>query len=454
MAPQLSRGQAATRNAPAPDDSNPIGPPSGISSIPTLYLSEQLLRQKLRNIGYDEAREDTYRLRGVQLIDNVRETLQLPVKTFDTAATYYHKFRIRFPSAEYNYEDAALASLFVACKVEDTIKKSKEILCAAHNLRQPLDHKSPDDKVFESTSKVMIGLERYILETIGFDFRVQYPQKLLVKMVRRMFSQRKDKERAESDGKRFLRDAYDMSIDLYKTFAPIKQTTFAMVSAIIELTAILTDTSRETVQSFLGSLEWHITRGSVFETMLDLLDLYTRAPKTTKVGSRYELNRLMDVKITINNSLAEDKLPRYHGSCDRCLQETPDIVPVTPGSATSPATNNSFSGGSGNSVKRNPSSEGTMRFVFDAAEARKERDRAAEFFNDEYEEYEVEVEEAIREPHESSRHSSGGRPRRSHHNNNNNNNHHNDHGWTPYQRSGRHGHHGDRHKGRKGHGYY
>lgn len=61
---------------------------------------------------------------------------------------YYHKFRIRFPSSEYNYEDVALASLFTACKVEDTIKKSREILCAAHNLRYPNDHKTPDDKVY------------------------------------------------------------------------------------------------------------------------------------------------------------------------------------------------------------------------------------------------------------------------------------------------------------------
>lgn len=72
------------------------------------------------------------------------------MKTFDTAAIYYHKFRVRFPSNEYNYEDVALAALFVACKAEDTIKKSKEILCAAHNLRQPHDHKTPDDKASSS----------------------------------------------------------------------------------------------------------------------------------------------------------------------------------------------------------------------------------------------------------------------------------------------------------------
>jgi hypothetical protein len=124
----------------------------------------------MKHASYDEAREDGYRLKGIQLIDSVRQSLQLcvsastpfqnhgkavsltssarrPVKTFHTAAIYYHKFRVRFPSNEYNYEDVALAALFVACKAEDTIKKSKEILCAAHNLRQPHDHKTPDDKV-------------------------------------------------------------------------------------------------------------------------------------------------------------------------------------------------------------------------------------------------------------------------------------------------------------------
>lgn len=70
-----------------------------------------------------------------------------PVKTFVTASTYYHKFRMCHRDAEYNYQDAALASLFVACKVEDTIKKSREILCAAHNIKYPDHPLAQDDKV-------------------------------------------------------------------------------------------------------------------------------------------------------------------------------------------------------------------------------------------------------------------------------------------------------------------
>jgi len=71
-----------------------------------------------------------------------------PVRTFCTAAHYYHKFRLSHKDNEYQFHDAAAAALLTACKIEDTLKKSKEILCAAHNLKvSPADHLSPDDAV-------------------------------------------------------------------------------------------------------------------------------------------------------------------------------------------------------------------------------------------------------------------------------------------------------------------
>lgn len=70
-----------------------------------------------------------------------------PVRTFDTACFYYHLFRLCHRDVEYNYQDAALASLFLACKVEDTIKKSREILCAAYNIKNAEYPTTQDDKV-------------------------------------------------------------------------------------------------------------------------------------------------------------------------------------------------------------------------------------------------------------------------------------------------------------------
>ncbi|EAQ87657.1 hypothetical protein CHGG_04276 [Chaetomium globosum CBS 148.51] len=444
MAPQQAKPSApASRESAAPTDDLPVGPPSGLSAIPSQYNSEQGLRQSMKQIAYDEAREDGYRLKGIQLIDGVRQGLQLPVKTFDTAAIYYHKFRVRFPSNEYNYEDVALAALFVACKAEDTIKKSKEILCAAHNLRQPHDHKTPDDKIFEAPSRFTVGLERHILETIGFDFRVQYPQKLLIKMVRKAFPH--EDSAAREEGKKFLRVAYNMSIDLYKTFAPIKQATFTLVLAILELTALLLDTDSDKMREFGSPADWHSQRACVLETMLDLLDLYTQFPKSTKVGPQLAVQKVMDVKIDINNIVAKEKHRRYHGWCDRCAPDVVDTRSVTPGSATSPATNPSLPGSGSTKRKRAPS-EGTQRFVFDADEARKEKDLVNRHFNDEYEEHEVEVEETIRDPEP--RH-----PGRSNHSYRGHGHNQADYGWPSHHRSSRHGHPGDRHRSRRGHGY-
>jgi CTD kinase subunit beta len=60
---------------------------------------------------------------------------------------------------EYQYADAAGAALLCACKIEDTLKKSKEILCAAHNLKVlPSEHLSSDDsvRVCQSFQKEMV----------------------------------------------------------------------------------------------------------------------------------------------------------------------------------------------------------------------------------------------------------------------------------------------------------
>lgn len=47
-----------------------------------------------------------------------------------------------------SHQDAAAAALFTACKIEDTLKKSREVLCAAYNLKVPSsEHVSPDDPV-------------------------------------------------------------------------------------------------------------------------------------------------------------------------------------------------------------------------------------------------------------------------------------------------------------------
>ena len=77
MAPHSAR-TATVVAPPTPDDPTvPKGPNPGQIAIANQYTLEQKLRHMLRENGCDPAREDSYRLQGIQLIDNVRESLQL-----------------------------------------------------------------------------------------------------------------------------------------------------------------------------------------------------------------------------------------------------------------------------------------------------------------------------------------------------------------------------------------
>lgn len=79
----------------------------------------------------------------------IADTVRSPAKTFATACTFWHKFRLHYGRTEFPFNEAALTCLWFACKTEDTQKKSKEIVCASWNISNPNDQRTPDDKVRE-----------------------------------------------------------------------------------------------------------------------------------------------------------------------------------------------------------------------------------------------------------------------------------------------------------------
>lgn len=91
------------------------------------------------------------------------------------------------------------------------------------------------EQLFETHSKTITGLERLMLEAAGFDFRTRCPQELLIKVVRLHL------------GDRIVisQTAYNISLDLYRTYVPLKQLTSTMVLACLELAARLLDQAKE-----------------------------------------------------------------------------------------------------------------------------------------------------------------------------------------------------------------
>ena len=88
-----------------------------------------------------------------------------PSQTFACACVFWHRFRIHYGKQDYPFSEAALTCLWFACKTEDTQKKSRDVACAAWNIANPKDQRTPDDKVglpSPSGPKRTLGLTYFV----------------------------------------------------------------------------------------------------------------------------------------------------------------------------------------------------------------------------------------------------------------------------------------------------
>jgi len=250
-----------------------------------------------------------------------------------------------------------------------------------------------DEQRFDNHSKLIIGLERLMLESAGFDFRNRYPQKLMVKLARAL---RMDKNNAS-------KTAWNLSIDLYRTFAPLKQSAPTMAIACIELAARLhdMDTPRIFDTGIMRYSKWATSRAEVMETLLDLLDLYTHHRGLTSIGPLYTLETFINIRIGLNQEASAANIPRYAQYASEAPADgqfsTNGFKPrngIDPTSPLTPATPGTISPGNiqaPTSAIGIRGQNGTVRFMLDAARARDERNEVDRFHKIEEEEYEVEV---------------------------------------------------------------
>ncbi|KAL8990086.1 MAG: hypothetical protein Q9177_001172 [Variospora cf. flavescens] len=344
------------------------GPHPSYIQIAKPYIFESKIQECLLVAGVTETRDDSIRLQAVTWMDSVK--------------------------------DAAAAALFTACKIEDTLKKSRDILCAAHNLKlNASEQLTPDDPIFENHAKVIIGVERLMLEASGFDFRNRYPQRLLLKIAK-IYGGDKDT---------VARTAYNMSLDLYRTFAPLKQTTATMAIACVELAGRILDRPITELEAGEDYEKWKTTRQEIMETLLDLLDLYTHHRASTLVGQDHALEKFISIRIALNQEASAQHLARFtqserqealtngatsngvkKGKDHKGLTSPRDVASLNDTKSPQPMGLTSVTG---TPVQGRPGlKDGTIRFMLDPKRARDEKHAVAEFFTMDEEEYEVEVE--------------------------------------------------------------
>ncbi|XHG06461.1 hypothetical protein AWENTII_009653 [Aspergillus wentii] len=244
-----------------------------------------------------------------------------------------------------------------------------------------------DSQVFEVHARGIIGLERLMLEASGFDFRTRHPQKVLVKLARNYGLTLKSEVSNVS---------YRISLDLYRTFAPIKQTTSTMAFSCLELAGRLLDQRLEAVESGVDYGQWKTSREEIMETLFDLLELYTHQRGATSVGPHFPADRFLTVRIPLNQEAEAQRYPRHTQWTDQNKDERAsngsrgikDFGMPDKGGLVHPLTPVSANGERPRVGERGR--DGAVRFMLDPECADSEKSRVAEYFKVEMEEYEVE----------------------------------------------------------------
>ncbi|CAE6391103.1 unnamed protein product [Rhizoctonia solani] len=205
------------------------------------YFSEDeasKLAERARG-NLSEARGERLRQQSCTFIDAVGVRSGFPRRTIATAQNLYHRFHLFFPIKDFDFFDVTMACLYVSTKLHDTLKKPRDILMAAYYIRLPeLAAKSKtgadvdiDQAALEADRHRLISIERLILETICFNFRVRLPFSYVIKMCREFHA-----------SKDLAKLAWRLSIDSNRTLVALQFPPHTIALGCIYLAALLMST--------------------------------------------------------------------------------------------------------------------------------------------------------------------------------------------------------------------
>ncbi|TDL27447.1 cyclin-like protein [Rickenella mellea] len=158
---------------PSTDATQWIFSPSVLLATPSSSSSSFPLSKEL----YDRAR-------GVEFLYRLGSSLQLPTTALCTAATWFHRFYMRYSMEDYHRQDVAATCIFLATKTEECGRKLRDI---ARVFQSKVNYNVPIEAITkEAGSEVeqcqsnILATEEALLEALCFDFVVSSVHEVLV----------------------------------------------------------------------------------------------------------------------------------------------------------------------------------------------------------------------------------------------------------------------------------
>ncbi|KAF8323189.1 cyclin-like protein [Clavulina sp. PMI_390] len=146
--------------------------PTHLNQTPGITTDKKNLQNelKLRNLG-------------VEFLFRVGLQLKLNVPVLAAASIFLHRFYMRHSIDAYVVYDIAAAALFLACKVEESSRKLKDVagVCQSKATGLPMAAvPNEHDPGIQTWTRTILAYEELLLETLCFDLSTEHPHNILL----------------------------------------------------------------------------------------------------------------------------------------------------------------------------------------------------------------------------------------------------------------------------------
>ncbi|KAM0724521.1 Cyclin-T [Formica fusca] len=146
------------------------------------FTREQLASTPSRRFGIDGDKELSYRQQAANFIQDMGQRLVVSQLCINTAIVYMHRFYVFHSLTQFHRNAIAVASLFLAAKVEEQPRKLEHVIKMAymclHRDQPPPDSRSEQ---FLEQAQDLVFNENALLQTLGFDVAIDHPHTHVVR---------------------------------------------------------------------------------------------------------------------------------------------------------------------------------------------------------------------------------------------------------------------------------
>ncbi|KAJ1918872.1 RNA polymerase II C-terminal domain kinase beta subunit [Mycoemilia scoparia] len=161
--------------------------------------------------------------RNCLLVKQVAKQIGFPTRTYCTAQLVNNKVHVTQKAETFSSMPMAISCLFVASKMEETIKKVRDIIIQACMLeRRETNPNKIDHNTIEKVRDSVMRMEQFVLQSIGFDFRTSQSHRTLIKICKTI-----------GVPKSIAKSAWFIFTDCFQTLLPLQYPQCILVMASI-----------------------------------------------------------------------------------------------------------------------------------------------------------------------------------------------------------------------------